>query len=560
MIRKNNGMRSIFLTLFIGALVSYFAIYPLGSVLISSFWRQGAESASFFTFQSYLDVFNDPIMYQAVRNSLLIAVGTTAFSGLLGILLAWVNTRTNMPGRSALSALNLLPFFLSPLVLALSWRILAAPNNGMINHFFSMIFGKGVVVINIYSVWGIIWVLTTFFTPYVYLFALGSMQRMDARLEEAARVSGASLMQTAFRVTIPLSAPAILSGLLLVFVTSAGIIDVPLLLGDPHQIFTLPTMIYQAVNIYPARYDIASVISTGLIVLTLLIIIAQQGYLSRRSFVVQTSKSDTNPLVFGYGKYVLLAINIIYLLITIVLPVGALAIASFSSFWSGVIDFSSMTLRHYTYVLFDYSLTWRAIGNTSILATSAATIAVIVGTIFVYSFDRLKIPFNKTLAALATLPVTIPGVVVGMGFLVIWVGTPLYATLWILLFSFVVNFLGIALRIQSAAMASVGLDMEEAARVSGASWFTSIRLILLPLLKTGTVTVWLFLFIIFVRELSTSVLLWSPGNEVLSVAVLIASTQKALPVVAAFSMLQLVILLLSAFVFLRWFGTERIRG
>jgi iron(III) transport system permease protein len=545
--------------LLVAALIGYFVFYPLASILWTSLWHVDATGSGELSLATYREASQDQVLRWAVRNSLMIAAGTTALSGGIGVFLAWIASRTNTPWRRGLASFNLLPFFLSPLVLAIAWRLLAAPNNGLLNQWASQLFGVAEPVFDIYSVPGIIWVLTTFFTPYIYLFALGSLQRMDSRLEEAARVSGANLFATMRTVTLPLSSPAVLAGLVFVFITSAGIIDVPLLLGDPHRVFTLPTVIYQAVNIYPPRYDIAAVVASGLIVLTFCAVAAQQRYLGRRSFVVQSARADATTLDLGWGRYLCLGLNLAYLAISVGLPIGALAIASFSPFWSGSISFADLTLRHYHYVLFEYSLTWSALPNTAVLAVGGASLAVVLATVLAYAFHRLRLPFRSALEAAAALPVTVPGIVIGMGFLVIWVGTPLYGTLWIMLLAFVIHFLGIALRIQAAAIASVGADLEEAGRVSGASWISTTRVILLPLLKTGSASAWLILFIIFVRELSTSVLLWSPGNEVLSVAILIASTQKTLPVVAAFSILQLAILLVSAVLFLRYFGADRVK-
>ncbi len=538
--------------------VGYFVVYPiflLGWVSL----RTPAGGGASLSLRAYAELFADPVFRRAALNSFYVGLGTTVTAGSMGVGLAWIVARTNTPLRATLDTLNLIPFFLSPFIGAISWRLLASPKNGLLNQLLMRVFGLQAAPLDIYSLPGIIWVLTIFYVPYVYLFTVGSLKRMDPSLEEAGRVCGATPLRTVRKVTLPLSAPAIMAGLMFVFVTSAGIIDVPLLLGDPVQIFTLPTRIYAGVNWYPPRYDLAAAIAAILLLVAIIGTVGQHAYVARRSFVTQSGRGGLPTLMdLGWGRYVTLALNLLYLILCVVLPLLVLVLASLSPFWSGTFDPAAVTMRHYRYVLTEYPLVWRALKNSAFLSLGGATLAVILATALVYFVRRVRIPAGALLEGVSALSVSLPGVVLGMGFLMAWIRTPLYATIWILVAAYVVRFLGVGIRVQAAALASISPELEEAGRVAGASRLRTIGSIVMPLLRTGTTSAWLLLFIIFVRELGTSVLLWSPRNEVLSIALLIAAGEKTLPVTAAFSVLQVAVLLVAATLFLRIAGAERI--
>jgi iron(III) transport system permease protein len=249
------------------------------------YWEGEAVSLSALNFHGLL---SDPRFYQAVGNTLICGVGATILSCLLGFTLAWIVARTDVPGRSWFETLNLVPFFLSPYVGAVSWTYLAAPNSGIVTTLFRS-WGLPLDFINIYSLGGVIWVLSLFYTPYVYLFVIAPMRQMDAALEDAARVHGASFWYTLRHITIPLLMPALLSGALVVFVTSAGLFDVPLALASTKGIRTMPTEIFSLVQ-YPSDFGRAAAFGVVVLCATVLLAIWQRSYLGKRRYEIVTGK------------------------------------------------------------------------------------------------------------------------------------------------------------------------------------------------------------------------------------------------------------------------------
>ena len=258
-------------------------VYPLLAVLGQAFFEGAGLSVG-----KIREVFTTPNIIQAVmQHDRQPDLGR--HRRRLGVTLAWLVARTDMPFKRVLDPLNMIPFYLSSVVGALSWQIISSPKTGPAEPVARAAVRPG-AVLTIYSVGGIALVLGLFYTPYVYLFTLGSLQSMDPSLEEASRMSGASILKTALRVTLPLSAPAILSACLLVFVTCAGIFGVPMVLGIPGQVNTLSTLIFRSVNDYPADYATAAILSSALFVFTAVLIGLQVWLLRGKAFTTVTGK------------------------------------------------------------------------------------------------------------------------------------------------------------------------------------------------------------------------------------------------------------------------------
>jgi iron(III) transport system permease protein len=297
-------------------------IYPLLAVLIQSF----SEGAG-LSVDKVREVFSSASILEAVWNTLVVSILTVVLAAGIGVTLAWLIARSNMPLKRLLDPLNMIPFYLSSVVGALSWQVIAAPRSGLVNNLLAPILGEA--PFNIYTVGGISLVLGLFYAPYVYLFTLGSLQSMDASLEDAARMSGASKLQTAIRITLPLSAPAILSACILVFVTAAGIFGVPLVLGVPGSVHTLSTLIYRSINEYPSDFATASILSSALFLFTAALTAFQIWLLKGRRFTTVTGKGYRPRMVdLGRWRWPAVGINALYL-VFVIGPFLALLIVSF---------------------------------------------------------------------------------------------------------------------------------------------------------------------------------------------------------------------------------------
>jgi iron(III) transport system permease protein len=510
-------------------------------------WHDDAISVSLANFSGLL---GDARFYIAIGNTLLCGIATTALSLALGIALAWIVARTDVPGRRWFETLNLVPFFMSPYVGAIGWTFLIAPYSGLLQNAVKDLFHVDVVWLNIYSRGGVIWVLSLFYTPYVYLLVISPLRQMDGALEDAARVHGASFWTTMRAVTLPLIEPAILSAAMIVFITSAGLFDVPLALTATKGIRMVPTEIFSLVN-YPSDLGRASAYGIMIVTVTIGLTLLQRRHLSRRRHTIVTGKGyrARSVQLSRRGTAIALAIECLYVGTGVVLPVLALIAVAVSPLWTGRFHFAAATLTNFHYVLFDYTMTQNALINSLILAVVGAFIGVSLSFLQAYFLERVRSGWRFVADILLSLPLGIPGIVLSLFFLVLAIRTPFYGTLAIMLIAYVARFFPFSTRTVGAMMAALHPELEEAARASGASWAQTIWLIVLPLARPALIAAWIMLFVIFIRELGASILLYSSGTETLSVAMVLLSENSA-GYVAALALVQLV-LLLGAFVALR---------
>jgi iron(III) transport system permease protein len=515
---------------------------PVLAIVVRSalYWDASGPALSWRNFSG---LFADPRFYQAAGNTIVCGIGATVISCVLGLGLAWVVSRTDMPGRRWFEVFNLVPFFLSPYVGAISWVYLAAPHSGILSKLLADTFGLPPDLIPIYGIGGATWVLSLFYTPYVYLFVIAPMRQMDPVLEDAARVHGAGFWTTLRLVTIPLLFPALFSAALVVFVTSAGLFDVPLALASPRGIRTMPTEIFQLVQ-YPSDLGRAAAFGVIVMTVTVLFTVLQRLYLDRRRFETVTGKGyrpRTIALRPG-GRACALAIEIVYIGCAVVLPLIALLMVSLSSIWTGTFSYATFTLRNFEYVMFNYALTQQAILNSLFLAVMGATLGVCMSVLQAYYVNRGATGRRMLIDAILSLPLGIPGIILGLGFLILAIRTPLYSTLAIILIAYVARFFPFATRTVSSMLVSINPELEQSSRASGAGWLQTMRYVLIPLLMPAIVAAWLMLFVIFIRELGATILLYAQGTETISVALVVLS-ERSFGYVAALAVIQLVLLL-----------------
>lgn len=510
--------------------------YPISLVLMQSFTGRGGADLD-----QLGRLLGSGSIRAALGNTFLIATLTTLVATPIGVLTAWFVARTNMPGKNWLDPLNMVPFYLSGVVGAIGWQVMASPRTGILNTMLEPIFGPG--VFNIYSIWGLSLVMGIHYAPFVYLFTTSSLANMDASLEEAARVSGASTFQSSMRITIPLSAPAILSSTMLVFVMALGQFGVPIVLAVPAHIQTLSTLMYQYLTYMPPAYGTSAFL--GLLLLTFAIIIttAQWAILRGRSFTTITGKGYRPQLIDLRGwKWIALGVNTLYLVFVLV-PFFVLALVSFQDVWVGHFEASRLTLKHYYEVLFVDVTAKRAFANSLIISTAGASIAVILNLALAFTVVRTRMPGRVFIPAMATAPIAIPGVVLGVGMLLAVIGTPLYGTLLIILIAYLVESMPPAYKNTEAIVRSVSKELDECARISGASIVQAVRHIVFPLISPGLLSVWLLVFVTMIREVSASMMLFVHGTETLAIALIRILTYQPLGVSAAFGVLQTLLLL-----------------
>jgi iron(III) transport system permease protein len=547
----------------VSLIVAAAVILPLMVLVVSSF--QVLDPGGFDTvwgLDNYRTLFTDRVIPKAFVNTLIVCIGSTVLSTLLGVSLAWINARTNCPGRDWMEPYNLVPFFLSPFVGAIAWHNLAGGETGLFNSWARDYLGVHGRLFNVDNLYGVIWVTGLFFAPLVYLFVVGSLRRMDPSLEDSARTTGAGLVRTAMTVTLPLVAPSILSGAIIVFVTTAGEFGVPFKLSAPYGWQTLTTQIFSKAVGDDANVYLGSAMSMALGIITVILIWIQQRYIAPRSFVTVTGKGfRPNVIDLGRWRWAALAFNVAYVLVAVVLPILCLFIVSLHPVWQAEIIPADLTLHNYVRTLFFWApdhiaAATNGIVNSFILAFAGATIAMALSLVVSTMIHRTKGFGSRLLDFLCVVPIGFPGIVIAMGVLVTYIRTPIYATLWILLLGYITRFFPYGQRNVSSVMLAISEELEQSSRISGASWLTTLRRITIPLLKPGIFAGWVLLFIIFLRELSISIILYTGGTETLSVGVYYLANYENETLTSALSMAQTAILLVCVFVFRRVAGRE----
>ncbi len=482
-----------------------------------------------------------------IRNTLIVSVGGTIIATTIATVLAWVFHRTTVPGNSVFETLIAIPYPLGPLVGGLAWSVLGSPRSGVVNQLFHYLTGSATPLINTSSVAGIVLVMAVFEAPVAILMIGAAMRRMDPSLEECSAVFGGGQLRTALRVTLPLMMPAILSAALFVFTTMMGSFAIPAILGSSARFYVVTTAIYILFQGYPPNYPLAALLGLVLIAITGVAVWLNQYLLKGRSFTVVGGRSYRPKRIdVGIWKWPLFAFACLYVLVSLVLPLGILAVASLQRTadidWTG----ATWTLANFRYVLIDFPTTRHAIANSLLLGVATGTIGVVIAALLAWLVHRTTGPGRRLLEQLAMLPQAFPHLVFAVGLLWMVLTLPLniYNTIYAILLGYLIIFIPLGYRTMSGVMVQVDQALEEAARVAGARWRRVMRTVTVPLLRNGITATWALLFMVSVREISASIFLSGPDSQVLGPAILNFWDSGGLPRVSALAVVQAVIILI----------------
>lgn len=503
----------IFVTAIVALLI--LIVLPVGSLLIGSMRQDGA-----FTLDNFVQALSGRLYRQALINSLVLGGWTSLLSILIGVPLAWAVSRTNIPGKNLVYITATLSYLSPPFLTAISFVSLFGPNSGLLNVLFRDVMGMPYLTFNIFSMSGLVLVTTLHTFPFVFLLTSSALKSVDASYEEAAQILGAGKIRTALTITLPLVAPAILSGTLLAFVNAIALFGSQAIIGLPARIFTLPTRIYSLFD-YPPEYGLASALSLMFVGMTITALYFQRRFLAKRSYVTLGGKGSRPQLIdLGPWRWLVFGFCVAVAIVAIIAPYTALIALSFSKSW-GLNFWQNLTLENYRFVLFEYDVTQRAIFNSVTLATAAATIAVLIGAIIGWIDLRTQMPGRKLLDYAALIPLGLPGIVMAVALIQFWLSMPfnLYGTLTILLLAYVGRYIPLAVRSANSSLRQVDGSLEESARILGASWTKVMKEITLPLIRPGLFAGWLLVFVPVIQELSASILLFSSSSMTLAVAV-----------------------------------------
>lgn len=497
--------------------IGYLALVPLYYLLWGTFFDDQG-----FTLTGFSRAYGDERITELIANSLWFAAGSGLLSLTVGTTLAYLNVRTDVPFKALFFAASIIPLVIPGILYTIAWIFLASPTIGLLNKALEPVLGAG--TFDIFTIWGMIWVEGMHLSPIVFLLMVAAFRSMDPSLEESALMSGASRWQVLRRVSLPLARPAIVASVLIMVVRSLEAFEVPALIGLQNGIYVFTSRIYFVLRTYPPDLAAAGALAVGLLVLAV-IGVAISGLVGRsgRRFETITGKGfRPRPMDLGKWKPVVGVGIILYFGFTVVAPLLVLLYTSLLPFYQAPSRdaFASMTLDNYR-ELAGLSQATTALKNSIILGVGTATLVMAGMAIAAWIVVRSKVPGRGLVDQLSFIPLVIPGLVLGLSLSFVYLRSPLpiYGTLLILLIAYCTRYMPYGMRYSVTSMHQISTELEESAQVSGASWWQSFRRVVLPLLTPGLLAGWIYILVVSFRELSSSILLYSPGNEVLSILI-----------------------------------------
>ena len=491
-----------------------------------------------------VDNFVKLLDYPAVLwNTLVVTCVATLLALLFGFVSAWILTRTNVPFRRTLDQLMTMPYYVTPLLGALAWSLLGAPESGFINQVWRKFFGTE-ALIDITSPMGIAWVMALFEGSVAYVMISAVMQSMDPALEEASAVMGGSRWRTMWRITLPLVAPGVLGAAIFLFAEMLGSFSVALVLGTPARFYVITTAIYHFVSQYPPRIALAAAMGASLFAVMFAMLWLYRWLTSRNSFVTVSGKAF-RPRVMDMGplRWVLFGVVVLYVLASAILPVATLLFAALQKLAVAFPAASNFTLDHFRQA-FSINAVRTAMLNSILLALVTATLGVMMTGLLSWIILRSRLPGRGVLEYLAMFPQAVPRIVFAFGMMWAWLVFPLpvYGTFWVLLIAYLTVFMPLGVRTISGVVLQLDKSLDECGQVCGASWWYRMRTITVPLLRPGLLAAWLLIFVASVRELGASILLMGPDSKVMTPAIVEAWFSSSSELTAAMALIQTVVI------------------
>ncbi len=489
---------------------------PVGWLFVYAF----ADKEGQPTLDNFVTLFTDPSFLDPLITTLVMSVSVSAICCLVAAPLGWLAARTDMPLARTLRTLVMASLVTPPFVGAIAWEMLAAPNSGLLNQLWRYLTGASAdeALLDIYTFEGLVFVLACYTFPYVFILVANALDRMPGELEDASSMLGASTWQTARRITVPLALPVLLAGALVAFLQALNQFGAPAILAIPAGFHTLTTKIWSLFQ-FPPKSELASAAALPLLLLTVALLRLQSAVLGRRGYAVLGGKYGAPRLVrLGVLRIPAATIAMMVLALPLFLPYAALLNTALSPVASQLVTPATATLQNIKFTFWGLSSTMPALKNTFVLAVSSATLGGLLAMLIAYIVARRAIPGHRVLAFLATSPLAIPGIVLGVGLFLAYAQT-LYGTLWILLIAFITIELPASYQQLGSAFHAVHPELEEAGRMLGATRLRTLWTITAPLLSTAAIATWCFIFVAVIRELSAAAVLFTSETKVVSVLI-----------------------------------------
>ena len=487
-----------------------------------------------------LDNFQVLLNYPRIMlNTLVVSFAATVMALVIGFVMAWILARTNVPGRRAFEQLMAVPYYLTPLLGALAWSMLGSPESGFINQVWRALGGSD-HLIDINTPYGIAWVMALFEGSVAFVMIAAVMKSMDPSLEEASQVIGASRLRTMLRVTLPLVVPGVLGAGIFVFAEMLGSFAVALVLGTPNRYYVITTAIYQLIQQYPPRTQLAAAMGTSLFAIMFLMLFVYRRIVTRGSYVTITGKAF-RPRAADVGRlrYVLFGVCVLYLMVAVVLPIATLLYASVQKIAVAFPAADNFTLDNFRAAA-SMNAVGSALTNSLLLAFATATIGIVLMGLLAWLIYRSRLPGAGLIEYVVMFPQAVPRLVFAFGMMWAWLvfPIPIYGTIWLLLIAYLTVFLPLGVRTIAGVMLQIDKSLEECAQMCGAAWTFRLRTITVPLLAPGLIAAWLLLFIASMRELGASILLMGPHSKVITPSIVESWFGTASELTATLALIQ----------------------
>ncbi len=535
-----------FVAVVAGLLVLYPVFYLLQAAL--NVGDQDARPPTEFGLDNFAGLLSYP---QIIINTLTVSFAATVMALVFGFLMAWILTRTNVPGRRFFEQAMVVPYYLTPLLGALAWSLLGTQESGFLNQVYRALGGTG-YLININSAYGIAWVMALFEGSVAFVMIGAVMKSMDPALEEASQVMGASRWRTMLRVTLPLVMPGVLGAAVFVFAEMLGSFAAALVLGLPDRFYVVTTAIYQLTQQYPPKIPLAAAMGTSLFVVMFVTLFIYRRIITAGSYVTITGKAF-RPRVNDVGRlrWALLAVCVFYLVCSVVLPLLTLFYASIQKISTAFPAASNFTTEHF-YKAFTMNAATTALGNSLWLGFWTATLGVTLMGLISWIIYRSRLPGSNIIEYIVMFPQSVPRLIFAFGMMWAWLifPIPIYGTLWLLLIAYLTVFLPLGVRTISGVMLQIDKSLEECAQMCGAGWGYRIRTVTVPLLWPGLIAAWLLLFVASIRELGASILLMGPHSKVITPSIVESWFASSTELTAAMALIQTLVVAIAVSILL----------
>lgn len=541
----------------IGLIVAFlliFQVFPLLYLVFRAFFATGN-----FSLEAFARVYTYPLNWNALRNTLVTAGLSMVFGVMIAFPLAWLVGRTNLYGKKFFRTLFVMTYMVPPYVGAMAWLRLLNPTVGNLNMWLMDIFNLAKSPFNIYSIGGLVWVLTTFYYPYAFITISRAMEKMDPSLEEASKISGASPLKTVATVTMPMMMPSIVAAALLVFVSAASCYGIPSIIGAPGQIDTVTTRIIDFVYIgSPEGLTDATTLAVFLMLIANVILYISTFVCGKKQYITVSGKS-TRPNIVDLGRWriPITLLVCLFALIVVVIPFVTVAATSFTVNMGEPLSFDNLTLKYWERI-FTRKAILSSAKNSLVSAGIAATAGIAISCVMAYLLTRTTVRGRKLPDFLITVGSGTPSVVIALALIMTMsgkFGINIYNTLTIMIIAYMIKYLLMGMRTVVSAMSQIHPSLEEASLISGASWLRSFKDVTIPLIAPSVVAGWFLIFMPCFYELTMSTLLYSTDTKTLGYELFTYQTYHSQQTASALATAILILV-----IFVNWLLNKLTKG